>query len=62
MEDIKKKDVLRSGSSLKIYTSAAVSKKCFNVDIQRNTIYKSTLNVLIDLEPNVTTKMFSSAY
>ena len=42
MEYIKKKDVFRRGSSLKIYTSAAVSKKCFK--------HRSTLNDTHDQE------------
>ena len=31
VEYIKKQDVFRRGSSLKVYASAAVSKKCFNL-------------------------------
>ena len=31
VEYIKKKDVFRRGSSLEIYTSAAISKRCLNL-------------------------------
>ena len=50
-KSIKMKDVFRRGSSLKVYTSAAISKKCFNYQRDRNLYGKINDKQNLQAEP-----------